>query len=106
MIRSTLLHAHNQQRCSGNQLHTANQHTGCRQHVEPDNPLMFTLDLNAPVLLRVHAAKGPAQLLGLNPASRCQLPAPLQHQQQRWTVLLTVWKEQQQKASSLIVIII
>lgn len=39
---------------------------------------------------RVHAAEGPAQLLGLNAACRCQLAAPLQHQQQRRAVLLRV----------------
>ena len=39
---------------------------------------------------RVHAAKCSAQLLSLNPSSRRQLSAPLQHKQQRWTVLLRV----------------
>ncbi|KAG7221128.1 hypothetical protein INR49_017599, partial [Caranx melampygus] len=36
----------------------------------------------------VHAAKGSAQFLGLNPACRRQLTAPLQHQQQRRTISL------------------
>lgn len=43
---------------------------------------------------RVHAAEGPAQLLGLNPSRRRQLTAPLQHQQQRGSVLPAVWKQQ------------
>lgn len=42
----------------------------------------------------VHAAEGSAQLLGLDPAGRGQLPAPLQHQQQRRPLLPRVWGQE------------
>lgn len=41
----------------------------------------------------VHAAEGSSQFLCLHPASRGQLPPPLQHQQQRRTLLTCVWKQ-------------
>lgn len=41
---------------------------------------------------RVHAAKGPAQLLSLNAARRRQLAAPFQHKQQGRAFLLRVLK--------------
>lgn len=53
--------------------------------------LIANMSVAGTLTSRVHAAKGSAQLLSLNPSSRRQLPAPLQHKQQRRTVLLRVW---------------